>query len=287
MSIEDEASRFFATAIQGAGAGIKQNELPSAATFVYLAGPLFEKWREKERAKWIRVGVINICQTVSNINLANNMQSLMTKVVDYKKLKPIDGLDFTPLKYRSFLQRIDGDAALRAGLDSVPSQVTEPSFGAHAEGGDDSCFYKSYFLATKYSGSLTLTDVVFIDRLTTTGASTTLAPGERSMLRYNAAGGFGAENSTISAMLETEHFYDTMPKGGMIYVPRLEPGDILYIPLGEIHTDFLLGAKISMISNQGWVPERFYDLSEIKGPSPRDSMGGSGGGANYPRKRKR
>jgi hypothetical protein len=110
-----------------------------------------------------------------------------------------------------------------------------------------------------------LTDVVLVHSLKTTGPSTTLTFGQRRMLGINevAAGVMGIDdkNEQAEKMFRVQNYYDRMPKTACVFIPKLQKGDVLDVPLGEAVDDVVTGGSVSLICAQGRFPAYPFPLT--------------------------
>jgi hypothetical protein len=62
-----------------------------------------------------------------------------------------------------------------------------------------------------------------------------------------------------------------MPKGGCIFIPKLEQGAVVDLPLGEADDDVVTGGSFSLASAQGQLRARDIVLTPAMHKSPRDA----------------
>jgi hypothetical protein len=113
-----------------------------------------------------------------------------------------------------------------------------------------------YYAKMTYSGVRPLTDVVLVGHLTTTGASSNLNSNQNNILAFNEAAGYSDKVADIRKMFEAQNYLYTMPRATCAYVPTLQPGDVIHLPLaadslfGFNHAG-VRGGSISIYSAQG------------------------------------
>jgi hypothetical protein len=126
-------------------------------------------------------------------------------------------------------------------------------------------FIPGWYVKLTYRGTDPLTDVILANYLKTTGPSTTLTDGQRKALGFNAVAGglMGVDDKEeqTEKIFRVQNYYDRMPKAGCVFIPKLQKGDVVELPLGEADDDVVTGASVSLICAQGQLPAKLLALT--------------------------
>src|SRR5262249_39200659 len=112
-----------------------------------------------------------------------------------------------------------------------------------------------------HQGKEPLTNVILVGRLLTNGPSTNLTEGQLTALGTNELFGFGDKNRDITSLFKSQNYYNTMPKAGCVFIPRLNPGDVVHLPLGEADLEVRPGGRLSLYCDQGLFKDRALELT--------------------------
>lgn len=120
----------------------------------------------------------------------------------------------------------------------------------------------TFVIKITYLGEEPITNCLLIGGTQTTGASDTLTAGAREILRFNEATGAGDDvNRSIEERLKANNVLHTMPKQCVCYVPRLEKGDIIRLPLAPFLKTVVTGATVAAYCDQGYLPKSTVPFS--------------------------
>lgn len=137
------------------------------------------------------------------------------------------------------------------------------------------------FVRLSYTGAKPLNDVVVVTKCLMKPLDGKAVAGQQSIKLFNEIFDRGADRNRAAAeYMDTNNLLNTTPKGCLVYVPRLEQGDVLHVPLythGYFY--YIREARYSLFSDQGALRDQVVmragpqnDLSRAMGgrrPPPR------------------
>ena len=228
-------------ALEGAAKAVQDNSIITLQEARdSLTGQAIEAWADKLRGEEIRKLQATILIMETMIGMADIVETFARKTL--------------PQTDRSSRHLFTYQAGFGPG---VPFKVN----GKYT-------FITGWKVWLRYRGKEPLTDVVFLSRLKTTGPSTALTVGQRRLLALDSLTGFDEKSPQIEKMFRLQNYYDRMPKTGCSFVAKLQPGDVVDLPLGAAANDFVVGGSVAMYSAQGQLPAHAFVLT----PTMREGM---------------